>query len=157
VVAVLFIACANVGNLLLVRAFARQHELTIRLAIGAGRARVIRQLLTEGVILSAIAGLGGLIVANWLRDALAILTPPRGVVLRLPGEIDWRVLLASAGICLGSTLLFALVPAVLTTNIDLAGAMRSEGAGIVGARGRAWVRSALVLVQVSLSFVLLVG
>ena len=158
VLSVLLIACANVGNLLLVRAFARQQELTIRLSVGAGRGRLVKQLLTEGLILSAIAAAGGLVVANWLRDALALLTPPRGgVLLRLPGELDWRVLVLSAGVCLASTLLFALVPAMLTSNIDLAGALRSQSGGVVGARSRAWVRSALVLVQMSLSFVLLVG
>src|SRR5438874_4689909 len=113
VVAVLLIACANVGNLLLLRGFARQQEMTIRLSLGAGRARLVRQLLTEGLILSAVAAAGGLVVANWLRDALAFLTPPRGgVLLRLPGEIDWRVIAASAALCVVSTMLFALAPAV---------------------------------------------
>ena len=157
VVAVLLIACANVGNLLLVRAVARQPEMTVRLALGAGRARLVRQLLTEGLILVMIAMAGGLAVANWLRDALALLVPPRGgVTLRLPGAIDWRVLVASAGVCLVSTLLFALVPAVLTSRINLAGALRSLSGGIVGPR-RKWFRSTLVLVQVSMSFVLLVS
>jgi macrolide transport system ATP-binding/permease protein len=158
VLSVLLIACANVGNLLLVRAFARQQEMTIRVAVGAGRGRLVKQLLTEGLILSVLAAAGGLVVATWLRDALALLVPPRGgVVLRLPGELDWRVLALSAGVCVISTLLFGLVPAILTSNIDLAGALRSESSGVVGTRGRSWVRSGLVLVQMSLSFVLLVG
>jgi macrolide transport system ATP-binding/permease protein len=158
VLSVLLIACANVGNLLLVRACARQQEMTIRLSIGAGRGRLVRQLMTEGLILSAIAAAGGLVVANWLRDALALLTPPRGgVLLHLPGALDWRVLALSASVGVGSTLLFALVPALLTSNIDLAGALRSQSGGVVGARSRAWVRSTLVLVQMSLSFVLLAG
>jgi predicted permease len=157
VLSVLLIACANVGNLLLVRALARQQEMTIRLSIGAGRARLVRQLLTEGLMLSTASAAGGLVVAVWLRDALALLTPPRGgILLRLPGSLDWRVLAASAAVCLVSTLVFALVPAVMTSDIDLAGALRSQS-GTVGARGRAWLRSTLVLVQVSLSFVLLVG
>src|SRR3989454_11236271 len=158
VLSVLLIACANVGNLLLVRAFARQQEMTIRLSVGAGRGRLVKQLMTEGLMLSAIAAAGGLVVANWLRDALALLTPPRGgVLLRLPGALDWRVLALSAGVCVVATLLFGLVPAVLTSHIDLAGALRSESSGVVGGRSRAWVRSTLVLVQMSLSFVLLVG
>jgi predicted permease len=158
VLSVLLIACANVGNLLLVRAFARHQEMTIRLSVGAGRLRLVKQLLTEGLILSAIAAAGGLIVATWLRNALALLTPPRGgVLLRLPGELDWRVLAVSAGVCILATLIFGLVPAVLTSHIDLAGALRSESGGVVGAHRRAWVRSTLVLIQVSLSFVLLVG
>jgi predicted permease len=155
VVAVLFIACANVGNLLLVRAFGRRQELTIRLSIGAGRARIVKQLLTEGLMMSFIAGIGGLLVAHWLQDALVLFTPPRGAGWRLAGELDWRVFAASALVCLAATLLFALVPALLTSDIDLASALRSESGG-VGPR-RTWVRSTLVLVQVSLSCVLLVG
>ena len=158
VLSVLLIACANVGNLLLVRAFARQQEMTIRLSVGAGRARLVQQLLTEGLILAAFAAAGGLVVATWLRNALALLTPARGgIVLRLPGELDGRVLAVSAGVCLVSTLLFGLVPAILTSRIDLASALRSQSGGVVGARGPSWVRSGLVLLQMSLSFVLLVG
>lgn len=158
VLSVLLIACANVGNLLLVRAFARQQEMTIRLAVGAGRRRLIKQLLTEGLILSAIAAVGGLVVANWLRDGITLLTPPRGgVLLRLPGELDWRVLAVSAGVCLLSTILFGLAPAVMTSQVDLAGALRSESGGVIGARSKAWIRSTLVVVQMTLSFVLLVG
>ena len=158
VMAVLLIACANVGNLLLVRALARQQEMTIRVSIGAGRLRLVRQLMTEGIILSAIAAIGGLFVAHWLRDAIALLTPPRGgVLLRLPGALDWRVFALSGSVCVAATMLFGLVPAILTTRVDLAGALRAEGGGVVGSHGRSWVRSTLVLIQMSLSFVLLVG
>ena len=137
VLAVLLIACANVGNLLLVRALARQQEMTIRVSIGAGRLRLVRQLMTEGIILSAIAAIGGLFVARWLRDAIALLTPPRGgVLLRLPGALDWRVFAVSGGVCIAATMLFGLVPAILTTRVDLAGALRAEGGGVVGSHGR---------------------
>ena len=158
VMSVLLIACANVANLLLVRALARQREMTVRLAVGAGRGRLMRQLLTEGLILSAAAAVGGLIVAYGCSNALALLTPPRGgITLRLPAAFDWRVLALSAGVCLVSTLLFGLAPALLGSKIDLAAALRSEAGGVVGGRGKLWVRSGLVLVQMSLSFVLLVG
>jgi predicted permease len=158
VVFVLLIACANVGNLLLVRSFARRHEMTVRLAIGAGRGRLLRQLFTEGLILSAFGAAGGLLVAHWCRHALVLLFPARGgVAMHLPGEIDWRVLALSAGVCLLATLLLGLVPAMQTGKIDLAGALKSDSAGVVGGGGRAWVRSGLVVVQVSLSFILLVG
>jgi len=158
VVSVLLIACANVGNLLLLRAFARRQEMTIRLSVGAGRRRLVKQLLTEGVILSALAAVGGLILASWLRDSLAFLTPPRGgTVLRLPGELDWRVIVVSAAVCLAATLLFGLVPAMVTSRIDLAAALRSQSGSVVSGHRGAWVRSALVVVQVALSFALLVG
>ena len=158
VVFVLLIACANVGNLLLVRSFARRHEMTVRLAIGAGRGRLLKQLFTEGLILSAFGAAGGLLVAHWCRHALVLLLPARGgVSMHLPGEIDWRVLALSAGICLIATLIVGLVPAFQTRNLDLAGALKAESFGVVSALGRAWVRSGLVVLQVSLSFILLVG
>ena len=158
VVFVLLIACANVGNLLLVKSFARRHEMTVRLAIGAGRGRLVKQLFTEGLILSAFGAAGGLLVAHWCRHALVLLFPARGgVAMHLPGEIDWRVLALSAGVCLITTLVLGLVPAFQTGKIDLAGALKSDSVGVVGGGGRAWVRSGLVVMQVSLSFVLLVG
>jgi len=156
--AVLLIACANVGNLLLLKSFARRHEMTVRIAVGAGRTRLIRQLLTEGLILSVFASVFGLILAHWSRGALAMIFPPRGsVLLRLPAELDWRVLALSVGICLGSTILFGLAPAVVTSKMNLVDALKSESGGVVGGRRKAWIRSSMVLVQISLSFVLLVG
>lgn len=155
---VLLIACANVGNLLLVRSFARRHEMSVRLAVGAGQARLWKQLLTESLVLSLFGAMGGLLMAYWCRHLLVLLFPARGgVQMHLPGEIDWRVLAWSAGACLFTTLLMGLVPALQTGKIDLASSLKMESAGVVGGRGRAWVRSGLVLVQVSLSFILLVG
>src|SRR5580700_5395608 len=90
---VLLIVCANVGNLLLVRSFARRREMTIRLAIGAGRGRLLRQLVTEGLILAAFGAAGGLLVAHWCRHALPLLFPVRGgEAMYLPGQVDGRVL-----------------------------------------------------------------
>jgi predicted permease len=155
----LLIACANVSNLLLVRSFARRQEMTIRLAIGAARSRLLRQLLTEGLILSIFAAAGGLFFARWCRNILVLFFPPQpgGIIINLPGKLDWRVLLLSVGVCVFSTLLFALVPALQASKIDLAGSLKSDSGGVVGGSRKARFRSTLVLIQVSLSFVLLVG
>jgi predicted permease len=155
---VLLIACANVGNLLLVRSFARRQEISVRLAIGAGRARIWNQLLTEGFVLSLFGVTGGLLVAYWCRHLLVLLYPARGGVrMHLPGELDWRVLVLSAAVCLLTTILLGVIPAMQSRKVDLAQSLKMEAAGVVGSRGRTWIRSGLVLVQVSLSFILLVA
>ncbi|HKV27625.1 MAG TPA: ABC transporter permease [Candidatus Acidoferrales bacterium] len=154
---VLLIVCANVGNLLLVRFFLRRHEMMVRLALGAPRLRLVRQLLTESVILSAFAAVGGLLVAYWCRNALVLFYPRSGFLAYLPGEIDWRVLTLSIGVCVLATLLFGLIPATQASKLDLAAALKSEMGGLVSGQSRSRLRSGLVLVQVSLSFVLLVG
>jgi ABC-type antimicrobial peptide transport system permease subunit len=140
----LFIACANVGNLLLVRSFARRHEMNVRLSLGAGRWRLVKQLLTESLILSIVAAAGGFLLAYWCRDLLKLLFPPMpaGVIVKLPSQMDLRVLALSAGVCVLSTLLFGLAPAFQASRIDVATAMKSERSG-----GRAPI-PILVLVQV---------
>jgi macrolide transport system ATP-binding/permease protein len=154
---VLIIACANVSNLLLVRAFARRHEFTVRMAVGAGRGRLIKQLLTETLVLASIALVGGILVAHWCRNLLVLLIPPRAGPIFMKGELDWRVLALSAAVCLISILLFGTIPALQTSNLDISSALKCESVGVIGTRGKSKLRSALILLQVALSFVLLVG
>lgn len=154
---VLVIACANVSNLLLVRAFARRHELTVRMAVGAGRGRLIKQLLTESLLLASIALAGGILVAHWCRNLLVLLIPPRSGPIFMKGELDWRVLALSAGVCLISLLIFGVIPALQTSKLDISGTLKCESVGVIGTRGKSKLRSALILLQVSLSFVLLAG
>jgi macrolide transport system ATP-binding/permease protein len=158
VVCVLLIACANVGNLLLVHSTSRRHEIMVRAAIGAGPRRLLKQLLTEGLALSVLGAAGGLAVAFWFRHALVLLFPARsGVSLYLPGEMDWRVLALTAGVCAAATILVGLLPAIQTSRIDLAAALKTEMAGVVGGHRKSWLRWSLVVAQMSVSFLLLVG
>ena len=100
----------------------------------------------------------GLVAAYWARGALVFLFPPRGTTpLRLPADLDLRVLLLSVGVAFVATLLFSVIPAMLASKIDLVGGLKADSAGAVGGRARARVRATLVLVQVAISFVLIVG
>ena len=154
---VLLIVCANVSNLLLVKFIAQRHEITARLALGAARGRILQQLLTEGLMLSAIGGSGGIVLAYWCRNLMALLVPSRGVPIFMPGRMDWRVLVLTVGVCMTTTVLFALVPVFESRKVDIASALKSESGTVTGSRGRARIRAGLVVIQVSLSFVLLVG
>jgi predicted permease len=153
---VLLIACANVANLLLARATAREREFALRTALGAGRGRIIRQLLTESMLLSVVGGGLGLLLAMWSLDWLRALSP--GNIPRI-GEIgiDGRVLAFTACVSLATGTIFGLAPAWKASKVSL-NEMLKEGAGGVtgGGRGRK-LRSILVASEIALSLVLLVG
>jgi predicted permease len=137
---------------------ARRREMTVRLAIGARRGRLLSQLMTEGLILSALGTAGGFLMAYWCRHLLVLLLPAgEGRAMYLPGAIDGRVMTVSAGICLLVALITGLVPALDTQHLDLAGPLKSESGTVLGVRSRGWIRSGLVILQVCLSFILLVG
>jgi putative ABC transport system permease protein len=149
------IGCANIANLLLARAAVRTREIALRAALGAGRGRVVRQLLTESCVLAGGAGLAGLLLASTLVQGLAALSPAT-----LPGidevRIDRPVLLFALGLSLMSTVLFGLVPALHGSRLDLAGALKQGGSKATGPRAGARFRSALVVAEVALSVILLV-
>ncbi len=151
---VLLLACTNLANLLLARATERRKEIAIRLAIGASRRRLVRQLLTESVLLATCGGVLGLGLAYWLVDAMVGLKPPLDIPLSTELHIDYRVLLFTAAVSVLTGVVFGLLPALQATNPDLVPALKDETA-ISGYR-RSWLRSGLVVFQVSLSLLLLI-
>jgi predicted permease len=154
---VLLIACANVANLLLARGLARRREIAARLAIGASRGRIIRQLLTECGVLVLLGGTLGVIVAYWGRGLATLpFTSEDGQVLVLPSAIDWRVLIFTATVAIFTGAIFGLVPALRATQIDLSAEFQGGGRSL-GLGSRQWLGKTLLAAQVALSLVLLVG
>ncbi|MGH9832721.1 MAG: ABC transporter permease, partial [Blastocatellia bacterium] len=151
---VLLIACANVANLMLARAVGRQREIAIRAALGAGRWRVVRQLLTESLLLAFVGGAAGLLVAYWLISALLALGPATIPRLSEVG-IDGRTLAFTLGVSLLTSLLFGLAPALRVSKPNL-NEMLKDGGRTAGA-GSGLLRSALVVAEVALTLVLLIG
>jgi predicted permease len=154
---VLLIACANVAGLLLARATARQREIAVRLSLGAKRFRLIKQLLTESLLLAAIGGALGLFLARWFSQLLVALVASGIQSIELPLELNWRVLLFTAGVAIITGILFGLAPAFSTTRISLTAALKGGGAGGRQGARRSKLAKALVSAQVALSLVLLVG
>ena len=153
---VLLLACANVANLLLVRSSARQKEIAVRLAIGASRGRLVRQLLTESILLAFCGGAIGVVVAQWLKDGLILVTDWGGRGMVLNSRLDWRVLGFTFGLCLLTGVIFGVVPALRATRLDLSPTLKDTGRGSYGV-GRAWLIKSLVVAQVSISVLLLIG
>jgi predicted permease len=154
---VLLIACANVASLLMARAASRQKEIAIRLAIGSGRYRIVRQLLVESLLLSISGGILGLALAAWTDRALLAFLPPDAFALKLSTTPDLRILLFAVAVSLLTGLIFGLVPALQSTKPDVAPTLKDTVGGIVGGGTQVRVRKALVAAQVMLSLVLLIG
>jgi putative ABC transport system permease protein len=156
VVLVLLIACANVANLLLARAVDRQKEIAVRIALGASRLRIMRQMLVESLLLSCVGGVAGLIVASWSVSLLtnsAIATLPRMQKV----AVDWPVVWFAVALALVTGVIFGLVPALQATQVPVRESLNEEGRGSSSSSRQRKTRSTLVVVEIGLALVLLVG
>jgi putative ABC transport system permease protein len=153
---VLLIACANVANLLLARALAREREIALRGALGAGVGRLLRQLLTEAVVAALVGGALGLLLGRWALRGIVALLPPE-IPLLVAVALDARILAMTAAVALGSVLLFGLVPALQAVRPSPAQALRSSGTVRGAARERLRLKNALVVAETALAIVLLAG
>jgi len=154
---VLLIACFNVANLLIARAIARQKEVAVRLAIGASRWQLVRQLLIESLLLSVAGGAAGLFLAVAMIRALMSFIPQDGAPLMLKAEPDARILAFNAGLAVLTGLLFGLVPALQALRVDLWNTLKDVVGAVTGGGGSVKLRKGLVIAQVAFSFLLLAG
>ncbi len=154
---VLLIACFNVASLLIARAAARRRELAVRLALGASRGQLVRQLLIESAVLSAMGGAAGVFLAVAMIRGLLGFLPAKGMILALSAAPDWRVLALTVALTFLTTLLFGLAPAWRTARVDHWSALKGAESAVAGGGGAARLRKSLVTAQVALSFLLLAG
>jgi putative ABC transport system permease protein len=157
VLVVLLIACANVAGLLLARGIARQPELAIRAALGAGRGRLVRQLFAESLLLAVCGGLPGVLVAYWGVRGLDMLTPPLGAPRIAPVAVDVRTMLLLAVLSIFTALLFGAAPAVSALRVNLTRTFKGDGPGLVARSASLRLRGVLVAAQIALAVVLLTG
>jgi putative ABC transport system permease protein len=154
---VLLIGCANLANLALARAVSREREVAVRAAIGAGRWRLVRQFLTENVVLSVCGGVLGIGIGYATMKWLQAVIPPYSLPAEVDVKMDTRVLLFALAVSVLTGLLFGLAPALQATHPDLAGSMKEGGRGTTGGSAGRRLRDVLVVAEVALAFVLLVG
>ena len=154
---VLLIACANVANLMIARAFARQKEIAVRLSIGASRGQLVRQLMVESMLLSLFGGIGGVALAVLLTKALLKLVPTGENALLIRAVPDVRILAFAMGLTFLTCLIFGLVPALRASRPDLMPTLKDAMGSIAGSGGSLLLRKTLVATQVALSFLLLFG
>ena len=152
---VLLVTCTNLAGLMLARATDRRREIAIRLAMGANRWRLIRQLLTESVLLSVIGGVAGMLLAVWIVQLLLAFKPPIDFPLSLDVSVDWRVLLFSFAVSLVAGAIFGLAPALQATRPGVSQALRETSAQ--GGASRTRLRSVLVVAQIAISLVVLIS
>jgi predicted permease len=154
---VLLIGCANLANLALTRGLSREREVVVRASLGARRGLLIRQFLTEHLLLSVSGGILGLAVGYGLMTAMIALMPPFPFAREIAIGMDTRVLAFAMAVAVSTGILFGLVPALQATRLDLASAMKDDNRSASGSRGRRRLRDILIVVEVALAFVLLVG
>jgi len=154
---VLLIACVNLAGFLLARASDRKKEIALRLALGARRSVLIRQLLVETLVLGLVGGGAGLVVATWVLNALVSFQPPIPFPVNLEFGLDGTVLLFTGLVSAGAGLFFGLVPALQSTKPDVAPTLKDEAGSVTGSRKRLTLRNGLIVTQVAISTVLLLG